>query len=115
MKTNQLVISALALTSSLVTATSYGFPVNSETHAADNSQHSVLVAQKQTLKSSWKGFGITVNRAKDGIITVDGKPAALDEHNENAQVYSQGLNTVIFYKTGRVVLMRDGQFVGDLK
>ncbi|MBQ4772773.1 hypothetical protein F9U44_14785 [Pectobacterium versatile] len=115
MKNGTVAICVLVLTGSLIAVASYS-TVLADTPYADHPSHqAVKVMQKNMAKSSWAGFGITVIREKDGIITVDGKTAALDEWNKDAQVYSQGLNTLIFYKTGRVVLMRNGQFVGDLR
>ncbi|MBN3132209.1 hypothetical protein H4F52_10720 [Pectobacterium brasiliense] len=115
MKNGTVALCVLVLTGSLIAVASYGTELAGTPHS-DHASHQVIkVTQKNTTKSSWAGFGIKVIREKDGIITVDGKPAALDEWNKDAQVYSQGLNTLIFYKTGRVVLMRNGQFVGDLR
>lgn len=59
--------------------------------------------------------GIEVKRDSLGIVTVDGKPAAQDEVTEKATAYSQGIFTVIIYKSGKVALMNQGQFIGYLK
>lgn len=77
-------------------------------------------AQKQYAQATHKpvvktGFGVTVKRGADGIVTVDGKPAALDEKNADASVYSQGNYQVIFYTKGKVALMENCQFKGYLK
>jgi len=77
-------------------------------------------AQKQYAQATHKpvvktGFGVTVKRGADGIVTVDGKPAALDEKNADASVYSQGNYQVIFYTKGKVALMENRQFKGYLK
>lgn len=64
---------------------------------------------------TWKGYGVTITRHADGAVYVDGKPAALDEQEPSATVYSQGLNQVIFYKSGKVILMQNGSLVGVLK
>ncbi|MBI0274997.1 hypothetical protein I6H07_03930 [Hafnia alvei] len=77
-------------------------------------------AQKQYAQATHKsvvktGFGVTVKRGTDGIVTVDGKPAALDEKNADASVYSQGNYQVIFYTKGKVALMENRQFKGYLK
>lgn len=59
--------------------------------------------------------GMTIKRDKLGIVTVDGKPAAQDEITAQATTYSQGLHTFIVYKTGKVAVMKDGQFLGYAK
>ncbi|MEQ9848746.1 hypothetical protein [Pectobacterium brasiliense] len=115
MKNGTVALCVLVLTGSLIAVASYGTELAGTPHSDHASHQAIKATQKNMTKSSWAGFGIKVTREKDGIITVDGKPAALDEWNKDAQVYSQGLNTLIFYKTGRVVLMRNGQFVGDLR
>ncbi|BDH45359.1 lipoprotein [Salmonella enterica subsp. enterica serovar Choleraesuis] len=59
--------------------------------------------------------GMEIKRDKQGIVTVDGKPAAQGETNDDAVVYTQGLYTVIFYKTGKVAVMKDNVFQGFAK
>ncbi|MDZ5641655.1 hypothetical protein [Enterobacter sp. A103] len=59
--------------------------------------------------------GIAIKRDKFGIVTVDGKPAAQDEVTATATTYSQGLNKIIIYKSGKVAVMKDGQFQGYAK
>lgn len=59
--------------------------------------------------------GMTIKRDKLGIVTVDGKPAAQDEVTADATAYSQGLYTIIVYKTGKVAVMKDGSFKGYAK
>lgn len=61
-----------------------------------------------------KGFGVTVKIAGDWV-TLDGKPAALDETTESAKVYSQGLYQVIVYKSGKVALLKERVVQGYLK
>ena len=70
-------------------------------------------AEKQAVVKT--GYGVTVKRGTDGIVTVNGKPAALDEKNADAAVYSQGIYQVIFYTKGKVALMENRQFKGYLK
>ncbi|MDR7940072.1 hypothetical protein ACCW92_00370 [Enterobacter soli] len=68
-------------------------------------------AKKRTVK----GYGITVVISGDWV-TVDGKPAALDENNATAKSYSQGLYNIVVYKSGKVALLKQGEgFVGYLK
>lgn len=64
---------------------------------------------------TWHGFGVVVARGADGIVTVDGKPAALDETTEKAKVYSQGLNQVVIYNNGKANLIVDKVIKGWLK
>ena len=62
----------------------------------------------------WKGYGVEV--VKNGEwVTVDGKPAALEENNPDAKAYQQGLYSVLIYKSGKVALVKDNTFVGYLK
>ena len=58
---------------------------------------------------------MVIKRDKLGIVTVDGKPAAQDEVTAEATTYSQGLSTIIVYKSGKVAVMQDGQFQGYAK
>lgn len=63
---------------------------------------------------TWRGYGVTVVR--DGTwVTVDGKPAAIDENEGGNVTYSVGLNQVIFYKSGKVALLKEHVFVGYMK
>lgn len=48
-------------------------------------------------------------------LTVDGKPAALDESNADAKTYSQGLYVFIIYQSGKIAVMQDGKFLGYAK
>ncbi|WP_435947958.1 hypothetical protein [Dryocola sp. BD586] len=60
--------------------------------------------------------GMTIKRDKSGIVTVDGKPAAQDETTAEATTYSQGLYTFIVYnKSGKVAVMKDGALAGYAK
>lgn len=65
-------------------------------------------------KRTVKGYGITVTIAGEWV-TVDGKPAALDANENGNKTYSQGLNTLILYKSGKVALLQQGKFIGYLK
>ena len=80
-----------------------------EKQALENAQQQYGQATHKT------GYGVTVKRGTDGIVTVNGKPAALDEKNADAAVYSQGIYQVIFYTKGKVALMENRQFKGYLK
>lgn len=59
--------------------------------------------------------GMLIKRDAQGVVNVDGKPAAQDETNADATVYSQGLYTIIAYKTGKVAVMKSGVFMGYAK
>ncbi|WP_423731287.1 hypothetical protein [Hafnia paralvei] len=61
----------------------------------------------------WKGYGAEVVD-KNGWVTIDGSPAAIEETNDKATVYSAAPFMVIIYKTGKVALMKERQFVGYL-
>ncbi len=74
-----------------------------------------LLRQQKKQALHYTGYGVDVKRDSLGIVTVDGKPAALIEDESKAKVYSQGLLTVIFYTSGKVALLRENQFVGYLK
>lgn len=80
---------------------------NHTTQAAD-------AGYKPQKTRTYKGFGVTVKRSGDQVY-IDGKPAAMDENEATAQTFSAGLYNVIFYKNGKVSLMNNGQYVGDLK
>lgn len=69
-------------------------------------------AAKKDLTFTKQYAGMTIKRDKSGMVTVDGKPAAQDEVTADATVYSQGLHTIIIYKTGKVAVMKDGSFQG---
>lgn len=51
---------------------------------------------------------------KNGWVTINGSPAAIEETNDKATVYSAAPFMVIIYKTGKVALMKERQFVGYL-
>lgn len=56
--------------------------------------------------------GLAIKRDSLGLVTVDGKPAARDEVTDNAEAWSQGIYTVIIYKTGKVAVMKNNVFEG---
>ncbi|HEX4502509.1 MAG TPA: hypothetical protein VH187_15325 [Scandinavium sp.] len=90
----------------------------SEKQALENAQAAYPQHAQDAKKSSafTKHYdGITIKRDRLGIVTVDGKPAAQDETNADATVYSQGFYTVIVYKTGKVAVMKDNVFQGYAK
>ncbi|MEZ2696908.1 hypothetical protein ACBQ19_18500 [Hafnia alvei] len=91
------------------------YAINSaaEKQALENAQKQYAQATHKSVVKT--GYGVTVKRGADGIVTVDGKPAALDEKNADASVYSQGNYQVIFYTKGKVALMENRQFKGYLK
>lgn len=71
-------------------------------------------AQKAAVKVKiWKGYDAEVVD-KNGWVTINGSPAAIEETNDKATVYSAAPFMVIIYKTGKVALMKERQFVGYL-
>ncbi len=62
-----------------------------------------------------KKFDIDFKRSRDGFAWINEKLAANDENTADASTYSAGLYTVIVYKNGRIVAMKDGQFLGRMK
>ncbi|HDV7160147.1 TPA: hypothetical protein ACVEY8_001783 [Yersinia enterocolitica] len=87
-----------------------------EAQALRNASQAAQFAQAAKKKvQHYAGYGVDVKQDSLGIVTVDGKPAALIEDEPKAKVYSQGLLTVIFYTSGKVALLRENQFVGYLK
>ncbi|EFV40900.1 hypothetical protein HMPREF0864_01424 [Enterobacteriaceae bacterium 9_2_54FAA] len=84
-----------------------------EKQALENAQQQYGQATHKAVVKT--GYGVTVKRGTDGIVTVNGKPAALDEKNADAAVYSQGIYQVIFYTKGKIALMENRQFKGYLK
>lgn len=84
-----------------------------EKQALENAQQQYGQATHKAVVKT--GYGVTVKRGTDGIVTVNGKAAALDEKNADAAVYSQGIYQVIFYTKGKVALMENRQFKGYLK
>lgn len=86
------------------------FNAAAEKQALENAAQLAQAAHKQT----YRGFGVTVVKSGDWV-TVEGKPAVVEEKNADAVVYSQGIYHVIFYATGKVALMTNGQFTGYLK
>lgn len=85
-----------------------------EKQALENAQTQFAQAVKEKART-WKGYDVEVKRDSLGIVTLDGKPAVQSEVTDKATAFQQGLFTVIFYKTGKVALMKEGQFVGYLK
>lgn len=89
-----------------------------EKQALENAQ--ALYPQKAQSAKKSMAFtrhydGMLIKRDALGIVTVDGKPAAQDETNADATAYSQGLYTIIVYKTGKVAVMKSGVFMGYAK
>ena len=56
-----------------------------EKQALENAQQQYGQATHKAVVKT--GYGVTVKRGTDGIVTVNGKPAALDEKNADAAVY----------------------------
>lgn len=75
-----------------------------------------LAQAAKTVKPFTKHIdGIEIKRDRLGIVSIDGKPAALDETNAEASTYSAGIYQVIIYQKGKVAVMESGQFKGYAK
>lgn len=96
-------------------------PLSSQTSLhADERQIFTLCENEPLIQSvsatvrTWRGYGVTV-KDNNGWVTLDGKPAAVDEKTAKATVYQSGLYKFIIYKSGKVALLKEGVFVGYLK
>lgn len=63
---------------------------------------------------NYSGYGVNFHVDNGYFAYLDDKPCALDEKTPKATVYSAGLYQVIVYKTGKVALLKQGVYVGDL-
>lgn len=61
-----------------------------------------------------KKYGVDFKRSRDGFAYLDGSACAVEEQNAMATAYQCGNHNVIVRKSGRVDLMKDGQFVGHM-
>jgi hypothetical protein len=64
---------------------------------------------------NYNGYGVNFRVDNGYFAYLDDKPCALDEKTAKATVYSAGLYQVIVYKTGKVALLKQGVYVGDLE
>ena len=63
----------------------------------------------------YQGFDVTVTRVGDRV-TVNGEAAMKQESNVDADVFIHGPYRIVFHqRTGKVRLMKDGQYLGILK
>ncbi|EHS7647026.1 hypothetical protein KWH26_003635 [Salmonella enterica] len=60
-------------------------------------------------------YGVTFKRSKDGFAYVNDHAAAVSEQTPSATTYQSGIYLVIVRKSGRIDLMKEGQFVGHMK
>ena len=73
-------------------------------------------AYKAAKKSIYKGFGLTFRMSSKNFAYLNDSLCAIDEDNKDATVYQSGLyNVIVYHHTGKVALMKEGQFVGYLK
>ncbi|QZY67692.1 hypothetical protein [Escherichia coli] len=78
--------------------------------------HASQYAQAAHKERVYKGFGQTFKMHGENFAYLNDVVCAVDENNADATTYSEGLYTVIHYKkTGKVILMKQGQLVGSLK
>ncbi len=67
-------------------------------------------------KAIYKGFGMTFRMSSKNFAYLNDSLCAIDEDNKDATVYQSGLyNVIVYHHTGKVALMKEGQFVGYLK
>ena len=67
-------------------------------------------------KAIYKGFGVTFRMSSKNFAYLNDSLYAIDEDNADATVYQSGLyNVIVYHHTGKVALMKEGQFVGYLK
>ncbi len=66
-------------------------------------------------KAIYKGFGMTFRMSSKNFAYLNDSLCAIDEDNKDATVYQSGLyNVIVYHHTGKVALMKEGQFVGYL-
>lgn len=86
-----------------------------------NNQHSiddaVQYAQEVKKSSSFtKRFkGIEVKRDSLGILTFDGKIASLENHNPDTSIYTSDAYTIVVYRSGKVVILKNDRLLGYAK
>lgn len=67
-------------------------------------------------KAIYKGYGMTFRMSSKNFAYLNDSLCAIDEDNTDATVYQSGLyNVIVYHHTGKVALMKEGQFVGYLK
>ncbi|SNY79400.1 hypothetical protein SAMN02744775_04161 [Enterobacter sp. CC120223-11] len=74
-----------------------------------------LVCQAAPGQPVYQGYGVRFTIENGYFVYLNEKPCALDEKTNKAAVYSSGLYQVIVYKSGKVSLMKQGVYVGDLR
>lgn len=94
--------------------TAYSIAIMADTTAPTPAQDVVMQLAQSAKTRNLKGYGLTVKITGQQVY-VDGRPAALDANDNGNLTYSQGLNTLIVYKSGKVALMQSGKFIGYLK
>ncbi|HFI9551321.1 TPA: hypothetical protein ACGSUZ_002178 [Escherichia coli] len=78
---------------------------------AEAAQHA-----QEAKKAIYKGFGMTFRMSSKNFAYLNDSLCAIDENNKDATVYQSGLyNVIVYHHTGKVALMKEGQFVGYLK
>ena len=55
--------------------------------------------EHKSAAKAWRYKDVVVSRDKLGIVSIDGKPAVMNEENNGAQVFVTGMSNVIFTKT----------------
>lgn len=83
--------------------------------AMENAASQYAQAASKVIKVHIAGIALKIYPA-DKQCYVDGVAAAMDEDNNDATTYQQGLFNVIHYKrTHKIVLLKNGQMIGQAK
>lgn len=59
--------------------------------------------------------GIEIKRYSSGVLSFDGKIALLEEHSSELSIYNSGEHTIVVYRSGKVVIMKNHQLLGYAK
>jgi Type IV conjugative transfer system lipoprotein (TraV). len=79
-------------------------------------RHATQYAQSAKKKAIYKGYGQIFKMNSKNFTYLNDSLCAIDEDNADATTYQSGLyNVIIYHHTGKVALMKQGQFVGYLK
>lgn len=64
----------------------------------------------------YKRYGVAFRMSSKNFAYLNDSLCAIDEDNTDATTYQSGLyNVIVYHRTGKVALMRQGQFQGYLK
>lgn len=78
--------------------------------------HARQYAQAAHHAHLYKGYGVTFRMSSKNFAYLNDSLCAIDEDNSDATAYQSGLyNVIVYHRTGKVALMKQGQLVGYLK